>query len=57
MIRMVKNVTHYYTDPISGEKKSVYIGDGTFEEVQKKIEDYMRVLHDSANTQTQSNPE
>lgn len=54
---IAKNVTHYYTDPVTGERKSIYIGDGPIDEINKKIIDFMRSLHDNAENQTESDTE
>lgn len=41
---IAKDVTHYYTDPVTGERKSIYIGDGPIDEVNQKIMNFMQKL-------------
>lgn len=43
-ITKVTNATFHYTDPATGEIKEKYIGDGTYEEVQAKIEAFKKEL-------------
>lgn len=42
----MKNVYYFYIDPKTGERKSQYIGDGSYEEVQAKTEAFKRSIEE-----------
>ena len=41
---IVSNVRHFYTDPKDGKIKVKEFGDGTFEEIQQQINDFMKSI-------------
>jgi len=43
-VTWVSKVEYHYTDPKTGEMKMKYFGDGSFVEVQKKIDEFKAKL-------------